>query len=248
MKRLLPSLLILTLLTSVCFAQKEPAKAKPKKDDSPLKTLKQKASYAIGLNIGNSIKQDDLDIDIQLLAKGLADAINDGKRLLTDEQIQETMVAFQRQVQEAQMKKAQAAAAEGKKKGDDFLAANKKKKGVITTKSGLQYRVLKSGTGATPKTTDTVSAHYHGTLIDGSVFDSSVERKMPLEIPVTGVIKGWTEALLLMKVGDKWELTIPSELAYGPRSPGGKIGPNSVLIFEIELLAIKGADKGEDKK
>lgn len=254
MKRLLRSLLILALLTTVCCAQKEPAKpkAKPKQDDSPLKTLKERASYAIGLNIGKSIKQDDIDIDIELLAKGLADAVRGEKPLLTDAQIQETMIAFQRQVRENQLKKAKALADENKKKGEAFLAANKKKKGVITLKSGLQYQVIMTGNGATPKKTDVIKAHYHGTLIDGTVFDSSVERKEPLEFSVTGVIKGWTEALLKMKVGDKWRVVLPPELAYGERGSGPKIGPGTVLVFEMELLEINGRDeekgKGKDKE
>jgi FKBP-type peptidyl-prolyl cis-trans isomerase len=126
-----------------------------------------------------------------------------------------------------------------KKEGEAYLAANAKKPGVKTTESGLQYKVLKAGDGATPKKTDTVRVHYHGTLTDGTVFDSSVERKQPAEFPVNRVIPGWTEALQLMKVGDKWQVTIPSDLAYGEQgTPGGPIGPNSVLVFEVELLDI----------
>ena len=126
------------------------------------------------------------------------------------------------------------------KEGKAFLAANAKKDGVKTTATGLQYKVLKSGTGASPQKTDTVKVHYHGTLIDGTVFDSSVQRGEPITFPVSGVIPGWTEALQLMKVGDKWQLFIPSSLAYGELSPpGSKIGPNSTLLFEVELLGIE---------
>ena len=140
--------------------------------------------------------------------------------------------------QEQEMSKAQKQGEVNKQQGAAFLAANKSKPGVKTTASGLQYKVLKAGNGPTPKATDKVRTHYHGTLIDGTVFDSSVQRGEPAEFPVSGVIRGWTEALQLMKVGDKWQLFIPSELAYSARGAGGVIGPNSTLVFEIELLEI----------
>ena len=143
----------------------------------------------------------------------------------------------------AQMETKQKAAGEKNlKDGEAYLAANTKKEGVKATKSGLQYKVLKEGKGKTPKATDSVKVHYHGTLIDGSVFDSSVERGEPISFPVGGVIAGWTEALQLMKEGDKWQLVIPSKLAYGEQGPGGKIGPNSTLIFDVELLAVEAAN------
>jgi FKBP-type peptidyl-prolyl cis-trans isomerase FklB len=135
------------------------------------------------------------------------------------------------------------AGAKNIKAGEAFLAENAKKDGVKTTASGLQYKVVKSGSGKTPGLNDTVKVHYHGTLIDGTVFDSSVDRGEPVTFPVNGVIPGWTEALQLMKVGDKWQLVIPAKLAYGENGAGGKIGPNSVLQFDVELLAIEGADK-----
>lgn len=133
--------------------------------------------------------------------------------------------------------------AENQKKGEQFLADNAKKEGVKTTASGLQYQVIKSGTGKTPGKKDTVKVHYHGTLVDGTVFDSSVDRGEPISFPVDGVIPGWTEALQLMKEGDKWKIFIPSNLAYGERGAGDKIGPNSALVFEVELLSVEGGSK-----
>ena len=193
-----------------------------------LKTIQQRASYAIGLDIGRQIIRDNLDLDSNAAAQGLLDALNDKKPVLDDETLRAAVTQFHKEMED-----------KVKKEGVEFLAANKKKKGVITTKSGLQYMVIKSGKGATPKVTDQVTTHYHGMLIDGTVFDSSVERGQPATFPVSGVIRGWTEALQLMKVGDKWRLFIPSDLAYGARGAGGEIGPHATLIFDIELLGIK---------
>lgn len=204
-----------------------------------LKTLEEQAAYAIGLDIGKSILADGAELNPDLVAKGLTDAMKKSKPLLTDEQIKETMTAFSKAMQAKADAKAKTAGEKNMKDGATFLAANKAKKGVKTTETGLQYEVLKAGTGASPKKTDVVRVHYHGTLIDGKVFDSSVERKEPAEFPVGRVIAGWTEALQLMKVGDKWKLTIPANLAYGERgTPGGPIPPNAVLVFEVELLEI----------
>jgi FKBP-type peptidyl-prolyl cis-trans isomerase FklB len=170
--------------------------------------------------------------------KGLGDGVKGAKPALTDEQLEACMVALQRQVQTRGLAKAQAAAEKNKAEGEAFLAANKKKEGVKTTASGLQYKILKAGKGPSPKLTDKVTTHYHGTFIDGKVFDSSVERKEPATFPVNGVIGGWTEALQLMKVGDKWQLFVPSELAYKERGYPPDIAPNTTLIFEVELLGI----------
>jgi FKBP-type peptidyl-prolyl cis-trans isomerase FklB len=207
-----------------------------------LKTDDDKAAYAIGLNIGQGILSDDLSLNPDLIARGLTDALKKAKPALNEEEIQATMAVFTRKMQ-AKAAAATAAqdptAAKSLKEGQDFLAANKTKKGVTTTASGLQYEVISAGKGASPMRTDVVRVHYHGTLISGKVFDSSVQRKEPAEFPVNRVIPGWTEALQKMRVGDKWKLFIPSDLAYGERgTPGGPIGPNSVLIFEVELLGI----------
>ncbi len=202
---------------------------------TPLKTLEDKAAYAIGLDIGQRLLTDDLTVNPDLVAKGLTDALKKSKPLLTEEQIAATMKEFGKVMQAKAETKNKAAA----DKGVAFLAENKKKKGVTTTASGLQYEVITEGKGATPKKTDKVKVHYHGTLVDGTVFDSSVERKEPASFGVNQVIPGWTEALQLMKVGDKWKLTIPSNLAYGARgTPDGRIGPNAVLVFDVELLDI----------
>jgi FKBP-type peptidyl-prolyl cis-trans isomerase FklB len=200
-----------------------------------LKTLDDKAAYAVGLNIGQGLLADELALNPELIAKGLTDALKKSKPLLTEEQITATMTEFSKVMQTKAAAKNKVVA----DKGVAFLAENKKKKGVTTTESGLQYEVLTAGKGASPKKTDKVKVHYHGTLVDGKVFDSSVERKEPASFGVGQVIPGWTEALQLMKVGDKWKLVIPPDLAYGARgTPGGPIGPNAVLIFEVELLDI----------
>jgi FKBP-type peptidyl-prolyl cis-trans isomerase len=231
----------LVLLTGSLHAQ-DKKKAPPKP-----KTAQERASYGIGLNIGRNLKQQGLDLDLVLLVRGLRDALQSNKSALSDEELKEAFTAIQKELRKKQAEariasdaKLKATSDKNKKEGAAFLAANGKKKGVQTTKTGLQYLVLKSGKkGPMPKKSDTVKTHYHGTLIDGTVFDSSVERKQPASFGVGQVIAGWTEALQLMRVGDKWRLFVPSELAYGlsPR-PGGKIGPNAVLVFEVELLEI----------
>jgi FKBP-type peptidyl-prolyl cis-trans isomerase FklB len=204
-----------------------------------LKTVADKASYAIGVNIGNSITRDDLDINAQALVRGLTDALNGQKPQLSEEEMAAAMQAFQQQaiakMAEKQSKQAEANAAKGKA----FLEANKKQPGVQTTQSGLQYKILKRGTGPSPKATDTVKTHYKGTLLNGETFDSSYDRGEPATFPVNGVIAGWTEALQKMKVGGKWKLFVPAELAYGERGAGGAIGPNETLVFEVELLGIE---------
>lgn len=198
-----------------------------------LESPEQQASYAIGRNIANEVANPNVPFDIDALVAGFRDGMSGKDSKLTEEQTAAALQQFQALVQAHMQKMSQEAA----KKGQDFLAENAKKEGVKTTKSGLQYEVVKQGTGATPKTTDTVVCHYKGVLIDGTEFDSSYKRGQPAEFPVNQVIAGWTEALQLMKVGDKWKLYIPSELAYGQRGQGS-IPPNSVLIFDIELLDI----------
>jgi FKBP-type peptidyl-prolyl cis-trans isomerase FklB len=202
-------------------------------------TLKDRSSYAIGIDIGRGLKGQGLEIDTTLLARGVADALAGGKTMLSDKEIHETMVELQKLVAEQQKGLHAKLAEKNKKEGEAFLAENKKKEGVKTLPSGLQYKVLREGKGATPKATDVVTTHYKGTLLNGETFDSSYARGQPATFPVNGVIKGWTEALQLMKVGDKWQLFIPAELAYGERGAGEDIPPNATLVFDIELLGVK---------
>jgi len=206
-----------------------------------LKDAKIRASYAIGADIARSLKNQPIELDPKALAQGLTDTLA-GKGAMNDAEMQAAMTELRMQLMEKMQAKQKSEGAANLKAGQDFLAANGKKEGVKTTASGLQYKVVKSGSGKTPTAKDTVKVHYHGTLIDGSVFDSSVERGEPISFPVNGVIAGWTEALQLMKEGDKWQLTIPSELAYGEDSPSPKIGANSVLQFDVELLAVEKAN------
>jgi FKBP-type peptidyl-prolyl cis-trans isomerase len=210
-----------------------------------LKTDKDKQSYAIGMNIGKSIHRDGVDVDPNILLRGMKDAIAGGKTALTEDEAKTVMMNLQADLHKQQADKAQQAGDANKKVGDAFLAENKTKEGVVTLPSGLQYKILTQGTGPKPTATDTVVCNYKGTLLDNSEFDSSYSRNQPLTIPVGGVIKGWTEALQLMPVGSKWQLFIPSDLAYGPQAKG-PIGPNSTLIFEVELLSIQ--DKKEPAK
>ncbi len=204
-----------------------------------LKDTKQKSSYAIGLDIGANFQRQGLEIDAKALAAGIADRLA-GKPQMTDDEVKLALTELRTQMMASMEAKEKAAAAKNTKDGEAYLAANAKKEGVKSTASGLQYKVLKSGTGkASPKASDKVKVHYHGTLIDGSVFDSSVERGEPISFPLDGVIPGWTEGVQLMKEGDKFQFVIPGKLAYGEQSPSEKIGPNSTLIFEVELLAIE---------
>jgi FKBP-type peptidyl-prolyl cis-trans isomerase FklB len=205
-----------------------------------LKNQKEKVSYIIGTDIGGNLKRQSIDIDPSILARGVQDALSGANPLLSKEEIQETMVAFQKEMMEKQ-----------KQRGEAFLSENKKKEGVKTLPSGLQYKVIKAGTGKKPKVDDTVMVNYRGTLIDGTEFDSSFRRGQPVAFPVSGVIPGWTEALPLMQEGAKWQLFVPSNLAYGERGAGGLIGPNVTLIFEVELISVqenKQEKKQENKK
>ncbi len=208
-------------------------------EKAQIKSFKDSVSYGIGMNIGRDLKRQSVDIEPDILIQGLKDAYAEGKTQLTDEQVQSCMNSLQKVMMEKQEAKNKELGDKNLKDGQAFLEANKKKEGVKVTASGLQYRVLKEGTGPKPTATQTVSVHYRGTLIDGTEFDSSIKRGQPAEFPVNGVIKGWTEALQMMPVGSKWELVIPPELAYGSHGAGSSIGPNAVLVFEVELLAIK---------
>ncbi len=204
-----------------------------------LKTQKEKASYAIGMSVGKGLHKDQLDVDPAILARGLRDGLAGGKTLLTEDEAKAAIGILQVEMRKKQEEKMAIAGEENKKEGEAFLAANKGKDGVVALPSGLQYKILKEGTGPKPAATDSVVCNYRGTLINNTEFDSSYKRGQPATFPVTGVIKGWTEALQLMPVGSKWELFVPAELAYGPRSAGPDITPNSTLIFEVELLSIQ---------
>jgi FKBP-type peptidyl-prolyl cis-trans isomerase len=215
-----------------------------------LKTDKQKQSYAIGQSIGQGVQKnfqrDGIDVDPAILARAIRDALTNAKPAMTDEESKATLDALKTQIMAKREATAKAAQAEAqvqgdanKKAGDAFLADNKTKDGVVTLPSGLQYKVITAGTGPKPAATDTVVCNYRGTLIDGKEFDASVKHGGPASFPVNGVIKGWTEALQLMPVGSKWQLFIPPNLAYGPQGAGADIGPNSTLVFDVELLSSK---------
>ena len=233
-------------------AQKTPAAkpGQPAKPKSPLvlKTDKDKVSYALGMNLGANLKRDSIDIDTAILVRALKDTVAGGKTLLTESEARAALTQLQTAVRGKQMEKMKLAGEANKKEGDSFLAANKTKEGIVTLPSGLEYKILTQGTGPKPATTDTVVCNYRGTLINGTEFDSSYKRGQPATFPVSGVIKGWTEALQLMPVGSKWQLFLPAELAYGERGPSPEIGPNSTLVFEVELLSIQAKDKEKEKE
>jgi len=199
-----------------------------------LKDQKDKISYSIGLNIGFNLSRQNVQINPDVVSAGIKDAIA-GKPQLTTDQVKEVMATFEKDMEQKQKAAGDKNASEGAK----FLEENKKKEGVKATASGLQYKVIKDGTGAQPKATDTVTVNYRGTLINGTEFDSSYKRGQPATFPLNGVIKGWTEGVQLMKVGSKYQFFIPPNLAYGERSVGPDIAPNSMLIFEVELLGVK---------
>ena len=220
----------------------DPKAAPAAETGGSLKTNKEKISYGIGMSIGQNIKQDGIDVDVTLLAKGIADVLSGAKPAIAMDEFRAAMEELQKDMQKKEETRNVAAGDKNKTAGEAFLAANKSKEGVKTTASGLQYTVVKEGAGKIPTAADKVKVHYTGTLIDGTKFDSSVDRGEPITFPVNGVIKGWTEALQLMKAGAKYKLFIPSDLAYGPRGAGALIGPNSVLVFDVELLEVV-ADK-----
>jgi FKBP-type peptidyl-prolyl cis-trans isomerase FklB len=231
--------------TTTGAATAKPRAATTTRTSAPLAltTEKDKASYAIGVNIGKDLgeklRKDSVDVNTAIVLRGMKDALAGGKMLLTDDQAKAAMDQFMADLREKQEKKMAIAGDVNKAKGDAFLATNKTKDGVITLPSGLQYKIISPGTGPKPTAADSVVCNYRGTLIDGTEFDASAKHGGPATFPVGKVIKGWTEALQLMPVGSKWQLYIPSDLAYGPQGAGGDIGPNSTLIFDIELLSIK---------
>jgi len=244
MWKVFPAFALATLLLAgPCFAQQSGAAPAPSPQQPQLQkpqlTLQQKVSYGIGLSLGRSLKRDGLEVDPKLVLQGLQDGLAGREPLVSLQELQAAFQQLQAQLQAKQQAALQALAKKNLEEGQRFLENNKKRKGVVTLKSGLQYEVLKSGNGPSPKPTDVVRTHYVGKLIDGTVFDSSVARGEPATFRVDRVIKGWSEALQLMKVGDKWRIYIPADLAYGGRGVPPRIGPNSVLIFDVELLGIE---------
>jgi len=222
---------MLLLIASVSFAQHKEEKK------FQLKTFEDSVSYCIGQNIGKNLKDPNMSINFNALSEGMKDLLN-GTSLLRDDEIQEVLTAFNQKMTAKRTEMMNEMKTKNLKAANEFLEENKKKEGVVTLPDGLQYKVLKSGNGSIPKDTNTVKVHYKGTLIDGQEFDSSYKRGEPAEFKLNQVIKGWTEALQLMHVGDKWELYIPPSLGYGENGAGQMIQPNSALIFEVELLDI----------
>lgn len=209
-----------------------------KKDD--LKDQKDKISYGIGLDIGRNLRSQNIEINIPSFAQGVKDGlISDSTMLLTEDELRQAFTEFQKEMMKKQEEEWLKMGERNKIESEEFLKQNKTKEGVVTLASGLQYKVLKSGNGAIPKATDKVKVHYSGRLLNGTIFDSSYERGEPTVFEVSKLIKGWIEALQLMKTGDKWELYIPSDLAYGPNGAGQMIGPDQALIFEMELISIE---------
>jgi FKBP-type peptidyl-prolyl cis-trans isomerase FklB len=229
MKYLLTVILGIGFLFVVCYADEK----------LELKDQKDKESYSLGYQFGESLKGQGVDINLDIFASGIRDAFGGKEPQMSQEEIRATMMELQKRVMAARQKELKEKAAKNAEAGKKFLVENQKKEGIKTLPSGLQYKVLTEGTGKTPKAEDTVTVNYKGTLIDGTEFDSSYKRGQPATFQVKGVIKGWTEALQLMKEGSKWQLFIPPELAYGERGAGRDIGPNATLIFEVELLTIK---------
>jgi FKBP-type peptidyl-prolyl cis-trans isomerase FklB len=207
--------------------------------DPGLVSLEQKLSYIVGTNLASQFKRDELKLDLNAFSMAIEDVMAGTESRLSQEQVQAAVAAVQQQAQEKQQLAQEAISGKNKTDGLAYLEANAKKDGVVVTQSGLQYKEVVSGEGEIPTSDKTVVVHYKGTLIDGTEFDSSYKRGEPSEFPVTGVIQGWVEALQLMNVGDKFELTIPSDLAYGPRGSGQSIGPDATLLFDVELIEIK---------
>ncbi|MBF0180478.1 MAG: FKBP-type peptidyl-prolyl cis-trans isomerase [Magnetococcales bacterium] len=227
-----------------------PAAKAPRGDKSTsLKTSKERYSYAKGILTGAQLQQFGDSLDVKSFMTGLQDRLNNKPSKLTDEELNQANADFQEAVKKEVEKKLKIIGERNQKMGTEFLAANASKKGVVTTASGLQYEVLNPGNGSKPKVTDQVKVHYHGTLIDNTVFDSSLMRKEPLTLPLNAVIPGWAEGLQLMPVGSKYRFVIPAKLAYGSKGAPPKITPESTLIFEVELLEIvKEGSKPEEKK
>jgi len=208
-------------------------------DDKPaFKDPKEKSSYSIGANWGNSLKRQEVEVDVDAIIKGLKDGLA-GKSALNDQELRDALTALNQELRAKSEEKRKRLSETNRMEGEKFLAENKTKPGVITLPSGLQYKILAEGSGESPKSNDVVTANYRGTLIDGTEFDSSAKNNQPLVRPANMLVKGWTEALQLMKPGAKWQLFVPPDLAYGERGAGAQIGPNATLIFEMELVSFK---------
>lgn len=230
-------LILATAITTVLVGCKP---AEQESASMTLETEQQKVAYGMGLSLGSRLKQEPMEIDADAFNLGIAHALKGEEPLMTQEEIAQTLQEFQQKQIAKRQEEMQQMAEKNKAEGEAFLAENANKEGVVTTESGLQYKVLTAGEGKTPSAEDIVEVHYKGTLLDGTEFDSSYKRNSTVKFPVQGVIPGWTEALQLMPVGSKWELYIPSDLAYGPGGTGGgPIGPNATLIFEVELIGIQ---------
>lgn len=219
-------------------AKAEQTPAAANSSGSTLTNEKDKFSYALGMNLGTNLQRQSVPVNVDMILQGLKDSMGGGKTLMTEDEARNALMQKQAELRQQQEEKAKAMGATNQKEGDAFLAANKSKEGVVTLPSGLQYKILKTGTGPKPTASDSVVCNYQGTLIDGKEFDSSAKHGGPATFPVGGVIKGWTEALQLMPVGSKWQLFIPPQLAYGERGAGADIGPNATLIFQVELVSI----------
>ncbi len=230
---------VLIALTYVVGCAPEEANSAP---ELKLDTPKNRISYTIGVNIGQDFKNQKMDVDPDVLLMGLKDSLAGKELQLSDEEMVDEIQAFQQEMQAKMVAEMEAMATTNKTDGEAFLAENAKQEGVVVTESGLQYKVLEAGDGESPGPADVATVHYRGTLIDGTQFDSSYDRGEPATFPVGGVIAGWTEALQLMKPGAKWQLFIPSELAYGERGAGQAIGPNATLLFDVELISVEKGD------
>jgi FKBP-type peptidyl-prolyl cis-trans isomerase len=260
MKRIGMAILALGLLACGVSAQQAPAKAPatpPAKSPAPakapaaagqsaatapgLKTQKEKISYAIGMEMGKGVKAQGIDVDPAILAQGLRDAMTGAKPQMSEDELKQVITGLQTEMRQKQMQAQEMAASENKTKGDAFLAANGKKDGVVTLPDGLQYKILTTGQGKKPAETDTVMCNYKGTFVDGTEFDSNAQAGKPVPFEVKNVIPGFKEVLQMMPVGSKWQVFVPSNLAYGERGAGGVIGPNATLVFEIDLVSIEAA-------
>lgn len=240
MKKTLVAVAVASIVLVGCSADKEPAAQVEK--PYALETEQQKLGYSLGLMLGERLKSDVEELDVDALRRAVETVYSGAEPLLKPEEVEATMMAFQKEKVEEQQAAVTKMAEDNLAKGQAYMAENGKKEGVVTTESGLQYEVLTAGEGATPKAEDTVKVHYRGSLISGTDFDSSYSRGEPVSFPLNGVIPGWTEGLQLMKVGGKSRLVLPAELAYGPGGMGEAIGPNETLVFEVELLDINPAE------
>jgi FKBP-type peptidyl-prolyl cis-trans isomerase len=237
MKNISIAALLVLLISVGLYAEQKAAQTQPQ--SAPSMTEKEKTSYSIGLNIGLNLHEQEVQVDFPTLSKGIQDGLANSKPALSEAEIRAALMTLQKQVAERQDARKKATAEKNSKEADTFLTANKAKQGVVTLPSGLQYKVITQGKGPKPVSTDTVVTHYKGTFMDGKQFDSSYDRGEPATFTVNGVIPGWTEALQLMPVGSKWQLWVPSKLAYGENGFQNVIPPNATLVFEIELISIQ---------